>query len=215
MRATYRICGLLILGALLVGMPLAAQQFESVPQASQAATAEGPSATTGRIGVINLQLAMTRTQEGQKALQDLEARFAPRQQELQRLQEEVRAGDERLRTQERTLSDEARLELMRDLEQKRKQLTRMQQDLQDEAQDAQADYVNDIGGKMQQVLNRYARENNLSVIFNVGAPGGTVLQWSPAVDITQSIIQLYDQTYPVQASGSSPPAAQRQQPPQP
>lgn len=216
MRATFRVCGLLILGALLVALPLAAQQFESVPQANQAgqtATAAGPNAG-GRIGVINLQMAMTRTQEGQKALQELEAKFTPRQQELQKLQDDIRAGDEKLRTQERTLSDDARMELMRDLEQKRKQLTRMQQDLQDEAQDAQADYINDIGGKMQQVLNRYARENNLSIIFNVASQGGTVLQWSPTVDITQAVILLYDQTYPVQSTGT-PPAAQSNQPPKP
>jgi outer membrane protein len=213
MRATFRVCGLLMLGGLLATFPLAAQQFESVPQAGQTAAAPAPSGGV-QIGVINLQMAMTRTAEGQKALGELEARFTPRQQELQKLQDDIRAGDEKLRTQERTLSDDARMELMRDLEQKRKQLNRMQQDLQDEAQNAQTDYINEIGGKMQQVLNRYARENNLSIILNVGAQGGTVLQWSPTVDITQAVIQLYDQTYPVQSAGT-PPAAQSKQPPKP
>jgi outer membrane protein len=191
---------------LLVVAALAAQQFESVPQAQSTPTT--PSATPGagsQIGIINFQLAMTRTQEGQKALQELEARFSPQQQELQKLQEEIRALEEQLRSQERTLSDEARRELLREAEQKQKRGTRLQQDLQDEMQNAQADYINDIGGKMQQVLNRYGRENNLSVIFNVSAQGSSILQWSPGVDITEEVIQMYDQTYPVQTSSTGQP----------
>lgn len=208
-RRFFGVLSLILLGALTV----AAQQFESVPQANQAgqaATAPAASVTGGGLGVINFQLALTRTQEGQKALQELEAKFTPRQQELQKLQDDIRGLEEKGRTQERTLSDDARVELARELDQKRKQLTRMQQDLQDEAQDAQTDYINNLGTKMQQVLNRYAREHNLSVIFNVAAPGGTILQWSPAVDITEDVIRLYDQTHPVQsaAGGQKPPAAQ-------
>lgn len=208
-RRFYGVLSLILLGALT----LTAQQFESVPQASQAApqaAATPAAAGAGRIGVINFQLALTRTQEGQKALQELEAKFTPRQQELQKLQDDIRGLEEQGRTQERTLSDDARVELARQLDQKRKQLTRMQQDLQDEVQDAQSDYINTLGTKMQQVLNRYARENNLAVIFNVAAPGGTILQWSPAVDITEQVIGLYDQTHPVQsaAGGQKPPAAQ-------
>jgi len=183
----------------LAGVPLLAQQFESVPQ-GQAMPAAPPAGVTGKIGVINFQLAMTRTQEGQKALQDLEDQFGPKQQELQKLQDDIRALEERLRSQERTLSDDARREILREAEQKQKRGTRLQQDLQDEMQNAQADYINTIGGKMQQVLSRYGRENSLSVIFNISAQSGTILQWSPSVDITEAVIQLYDQTFPVQTA---------------
>jgi outer membrane protein len=84
---------------------------------------------------------MTRTQEGQKALQELEARFSPQQQELQALQEEIRALEEQLRMQQQALSDDARREILREAEQKQKRGTRLQQDLQDEMQNAQADYI--------------------------------------------------------------------------
>jgi hypothetical protein len=40
------------------------------------------------------------------------------------------------------------------------------------------------------------------VIFNVSAQGSSILQWSPAVDITDEVIQMYDQTYPVQTSST-------------
>lgn len=207
---TFRVLISVLAATLLAVAPLAAQQFESVPQAQSTPSTPAPTAGAGsQIGIINFQLAMTRTQEGQKALQELEARFSPQQQALQQLQEEIRALEEQLRSQARTLSDDARRELLREGEQKQKRFTRLQQDLQDEMQNAQADYINDIGGKMQQVLNRYGRENSLSVIFNVSAQGSNIMQWNPAVDITDEVIQLYDQTYPVQTSstGQSAPTA--------
>lgn len=52
--------------------PLAAQQFENVPQ-SQPATQQ-PAAGGGiRIGVLNIRAALVSTQEGRKAFEDLQA----------------------------------------------------------------------------------------------------------------------------------------------
>jgi len=201
---TLRVLGLLVAATLWLSSPLAAQKFENVPEAQPTPTQATGVPAGIKIGVINIQAAMARTQEGQKAGQELEARFSPRQAELQKIQEEVQALEEKLRTQERTLSDEARLQTMRDLDQKRKDGTRKQQDLQDDLQDAQATYVQQIGGKMQQVIDRYARENGLNVILNV-TPGGPVIYATAAVDITEAIIRLYDQTHPVETAGGTKP----------
>ncbi len=193
---------------LVAGLPLWAQQFENVPQAQQAAAPAGAI----KIGVINVQAAMQRTAEGKKAAEELEARFGPRQQELQKLQEDMRALQDRLRSQERTLSDDARAQIVRDLEIKQKQGTRLQEDLQEDVQDAQSEAINRIGSKMQQVIDRYAREKALNVIFNV-SPGGPIIYATAAVDITEDIVKLYDQTYPVQAatgSGGAPSARNQQ-----
>lgn len=209
---TFRWMSWALASTLLLGVPVLGQQFENVPEAKPAAPAAAGSQIT--IGVINAQLAMARTQEGRKAAEDLEAQFSPRQAELQKLQEEVRALEEQLRTQERTLSDDARMQLLRELEQKRKQGTRKQQDLQEDMQDAQTDYISRIGARMQQIIDRYARENNLNVIFNIG-PGGPVIYATAAVDITDEIIALYDQTHPVEAtSGTESEPSARSNPPQ-
>ena len=111
------------------------------------------------------------------------------------------------------------MQAMRDVEQKRKQGTRLQQDLQEEAEDAQNALISQVGQKMQQVINRYARENDLSLILNAvyWFQGGPFVYATAAVDITEAIIQLYDQTYPVEtAAGSKPsPSPRTNQPPQP
>lgn len=198
--------------ALLLAVPLGAQQFEQVPAAKPAQQTAAPTDGT-KVGVINVQIAMAQTQEGKKASEELQARFAPKQAQVQTLQDEIRDLRNKLDTQGRTLSDEARAQLFRDAEQKQKQLTRAQQDLQDDAEAAQGEYINAIGQKMQRIIDRYARENSLSLILNA-SPGSPIVYIAPTVDITQDIIQLYDQTYPVQAAGqAAPPAARSNRPP--
>lgn len=188
--------------------PVAAQQFESVPEAQpEAQEQQGLAAEAFRVGVLNVQAAMVNTQEGQKAAEDLQNRFNPRRAELEKLQREVRDLESQLRTQERTLSDEARMNLLRDLERKRKQASRLEEDLRDEVEDARADYINRIGEKMQRVIDQYARENELDVVLNA-FQGGPIIWRTPTVDITQDIIQLYDQTYPVEATtGANQPSS--------
>jgi outer membrane protein len=201
--------------ALSLAGPLAAQQFENVPQAQPAAPQQ-PAASGLRVGVINFQFAMASTQEGRKALEDLQARFSPRQSELQKLADEIRDLENQLRAQERTLSQDAQAQLVRQAEVKRKAYTRAQQDLQDDAEAARNDYIATLSQKMEQVVNRYAQEKQLNLILNYGDGSNTVIFATPTVDITQDVIKLYDQTFPVQ-SGSGPgataPAARGQTPP--
>ncbi|MGH9805215.1 MAG: OmpH family outer membrane protein [Candidatus Acidiferrales bacterium] len=214
MRTVGRL-GVLLGLALALVVGVSAQTFESVPQAKPTATAAPATGAAVKIGIINVQVAMVRTQEGRKASEELQARFSPRQAELQKLQDEIRGLDDQLRTQERTLSDEARGQILRDIETKRKQGTRLQQDLQEDYEDAQSNIINQLGEKMQRVIDRYARENSLNLIFNV-APGGPIIFATPTVDITDDIIKLFDQTYPVQAAQQKPvPAPKPNQPRQP
>lgn len=199
--------------ALWLAGPATAQQFENVPENKQAAPQQAAAVST-KVGVINLQLALASTQEGRKAVEDLRAQFAPRESELQKLADEIRDLEGQLRTQERTLSEEARAGLVRQAEQKRKVYQRQQQDLQDDVEVARNEHINRIGQKMEQVVTRYAQENGLSVLLNVG-DGGPVIFAVPGVDITEPIVKLYDQTHPVQAAAKTDSGAPATKPAQP
>lgn len=206
-----------VVTALCLAGPMAAQQFENVPQAQPAT--QQPAASGSRLGVINFQFAMASTQEGKKAIEDLQARFSPRQSELQKLGEEIRELESQLSTQQRTLSQDAQAQLVRQAEVKRKALTRAQQDLQDDVEAARNEYIAAISGKMGQIVDRYAQEKGLNLVLNYGDGTNTVIFATPTVDITQDVVKLYDQTHPVKAGASgtgapaSPPAARANQPP--
>lgn len=208
---TGRMVSLAVAAVLLAAGSASAQQFENVPQAQPAVPA--PAAGGVKIGIISIQVAMTRTQEGRKAGEELRGQFATRQADLEKMQEEIRDLENQLRTQQRTLSEDAQLQLGRQVDQKRKLLTRMSQDLQEDAEAAENGLIARLSPKMRQVLDRYARENSLSLILNA-YEGGPVVWAVPTVDITEAVVKLYDQTFPVAAAVAPVPAGQPKPPAQ-
>jgi outer membrane protein len=210
MRAT-RVAVLILLGALLLTLPSgAAQRFENVPEAKpadQTAPAAGM-----KLGVINFQAAIFNTQEGKKALDDLRAQFAPRQAELEKVQRELNDLQNQLRTQGNTLSEEARVQLVRQGEQKRKLATRLEQDYRDDAQDAQEELVNRLGTKLKRVIDLYGADKGFHLILDY-SQSNAVAFFAPATDVTEDVVRLYDQAYPVQAAQPPAQPAPRPAPP--
>jgi Outer membrane protein (OmpH-like) len=82
---------------------------------------------------------------------------------------------------------------------------------------AQSDIIDNIGRKMLDVLDRHARENGYTAVFDTSAQGSPVVYGSSQIDITQEIIRLYDQAYPAKPgtavpSSAAPPAGQPKTP---
>ncbi len=65
------------------------------------------------------------------------------------------------------------------------------------------------------VLDRYARENGYVAILDTSAQNTPILFASTNIDVTQDIVRLYDQAYPVKggAAVSTTPAAKPAQKP--
>jgi outer membrane protein len=94
-----------------------------------------------------------------------------------------------------------------------RKLQRDNDDLNEELNAAQGEIVDGIGRKMLDVLDRYARENGYAVVLDTSAQGTPVVYGSTQIDITQEIVRLYDQAYPIKAA--SAPAAAPPKPPAP
>jgi outer membrane protein len=168
----------------------------------------------GKIGVINLQQAIADTQEGKKAFTDIQKKYQPRQQDLQRQQQEIQALQEQLQKQAATLSDEERLRLSRELEEKQKLFKRAQEDATAEYQADNQDALRRLGRKMVQIINDYAQKNGYSLILEEAQVQPYFL--TPDVDLTEIIAKRYDAANPVEGaatSGAAPaPAAGTAQP---
>ena len=67
---------------------------------------------------------------------------------------------------------------------------------------AQGEVVDRIGRKIVDVLDRYSRENGYSVVLDSSAQNTPILYASNQIDMTQDIIRLYDQAYPVKAAAA-------------
>ena len=183
----------------------AACLFGSASVWAQGTAAPG-SATTGKIGVLSVRQAIASTSEGKQAGAELQSQFAARQNELENLNKQINELRQRLDAAGPKLNDEEKARLTRDGETKARQLQRKQDEYQEDVNAAQAEVFDRIGRKMVDVLDRYARENGYVVILDSSAQNTPIMFASTNVDVTQDIIRLYDQAYPVKGGtpGATP-----------
>jgi outer membrane protein len=87
-------------------------------------------------------------------------------------------------------------------------LTRKQEDYQEDVNAKQQEVIDGIGRKMMDVLDRYARENAYTAIFDSSAQGAPIYV-SNGVDVTPEIVKLYDQAYPAKAAATAAKPAAR------
>lgn len=161
-------------------------------------------ATAGKIGVINVRQAIVSTAEGKQASAELQAQFAARQTELENLNKQISDLRQRLSAGAQTLSPEEQARLTRQGELLARQLQRKQDEYQEDVNASQGEVVDRIGRKMVDVLDRYARENGYVAVFDSSAQSTPIIYASSQIDLTQEIIKLYDQAYPVKAGATTP-----------
>lgn len=171
---------------------------------AQAQSAPATAATPGnKVGVLSVRQAIVTTAEGKQASAELQSQFSARQSELENLNKQVNDLRQRLQTGGDKLSQDEQGRLQRQGEALAKQLQRKQEDYQEDVNAAQQEVIDRIGRKMMDVLDRFARENGYVAVFDTSAQGSNIIYASNQVDVTQEIIRLYDQAYPVKA-GAAP-----------
>jgi outer membrane protein len=174
---------------------LAAAALVALPTASFA---------QGKVAVIRIQEAIARCNDGQAAAKTLRDRFAPKQQELEKQQRDINDLQNQLKTQDKTLSDDARSRLLRSIDDKTRSLTRENEDAQAEAQQAEQDAINEIGRKMINIINDHAKSQGYSLVLDVSSPQTPVLFADQALDITEKIVEMYNSS--AATSGSAAPS---------
>jgi outer membrane protein len=180
--------------------PAAPAQTTPAPQpTAPAATSAPPSATStasgaNKVATIHIQQAIANCAEGKKATDDLQKRFAPKKDELERKQKEITDLQQKLQQGEKVLSEEQRNQLMRDIDRKTKDFQRDNDDATADYQQAVDGLFNAIGNKMLQVIAVYAQKNGFDLVLNSAQPG-QVLWQTQRVDITDEIVGAYNMTF--------------------
>lgn len=170
------------------------------PAISRAQTSAGGAS---KIGLLNIQQAIAQTAEGKKALADLDAKYAPKRDELQKLNQDVLSLEDQLQRQATTLSDDERLRLTREHDEKKKIFDRTQQDARDDFQADNQEIGRRIGQKMVPIINQYAQQNGYAIVLDPAAAQVPVYFVAKGVDIVDDIVRLYDAANPVTASAAT------------
>jgi outer membrane protein len=179
---------------------------------SQETPAAGASAA-GKVGVIDVRAAIVSTAEGKQASAELQSQFAARQTELENMNKQVNDLRQRLAVGGEKLSQEEQARLTQQGQRLAQQLERKQNEYQEDVNAAQAEVIDRIGRKLVDVLDRYARERGYAVVLDSSAQNSPLLYKSNQIDVTQDIIRLFDQAYPVKAAATAP--AQQKPAPKP
>jgi outer membrane protein len=158
-------------------------------------------AQQGKFAVINIQGAIINTKDGQKAAAELQQKTAPKKKELEQKQNEINGLQDQLNKGSNTLSDSAKNDLYKNIEFKKKGLQREVEDAQADLEADQQKLLSQLGQKILAVIEKYSRDNGITMVLDVSNPQTSVLYASPSVDITKEIIDLYDKST---ASGGAP-----------
>jgi outer membrane protein len=173
-----------------------------------------PAQNGNKVAVINVQSALVSTKEGQKAAGEIQARFNPKKGELEKRQTEIGQLQDQLNRGRNTLSDDARQNLVREIDQKTKSLNRDTEDAQAELNQDEQKIMGELLGRLMQVVNKYAKDNGYVLVLDVSSQQTPVMYASNTIEITKEIVELYDKNTAPASPGAAaapgvtkPPAA--------
>lgn len=175
-----------------------------------AQSAPAPTAgSAGKVAIINLRGAIGATAEGKQASAELQSQFAPRSAEIDNLTKQINDVQQKLQASQGKLSQDEEARLTTEGQRLTQRLDRRRNDFQEDAQAAQQDVLEKIGRKMVDVIDHYARDNGFSVVLDVSGQNSPILYAADQINVTQEIVRLYDQAYPVKGAAASAPAASK------
>lgn len=143
-----------------------------------------------KIGVVNSQDVLEKSIEGKRVLNQLAEQDKKNQDQLAKLDEEIRKLETRLNTQRMTLSDEALMQLNSDLTRKRTERTRLSEDMARDMQELQFRLYTRLQNELIPIIEQIGREKGFDIIFDLRNSGAVYV--NPVIDITEEVIKRYD-----------------------
>jgi len=165
-----------------------------------------------KVGIINIQKAIMSTKDGQKAIAELEAKAGPKKKDLEAKQQAILQKQEQLNKASNVGGDDAKQKLIRDIDAMKKSFSREVDDAQADFDQENAKVMNELGNRVMQVLDKYAKDNGYAIVMDVSNPQTSpVLFAANGIDVTDDIVSLYDKNAPstIPTSAAPKPTAPR------
>ena len=156
-----------------------------------------------KIGFVNSQQVLYGTDEGKKGLAVLEQYMAEQREAFEVRNSELTKLQQDYTTQQRTMNPDALASAERTIQEKELELRRFSEDAQADFNARQNEVLQGISGKIQVIIQEYAQQNSFDAIF---ARDQNQIYVSPLLDVTEAIIQVYNQRHPGEPVASAPPA---------
>jgi len=155
-----------------------------------------------RLAVVDVQRAASESEEGRATVERLRVLFQSRQTQLDQRQQSLVRMREEIQRQQRTLGREA---LQQRMETYQRQFMELQQnylEYQQELAQQEAEATKQIIQDLRGVIRQIGQQEGYTTIFD---QAGVV--WAPQhLDLTDRVVQMYNQQHPVRSDAGARPA---------
>jgi outer membrane protein len=196
----------LITAAGMAQTPAAPAPTAPAPQPAAEAPVT-PQAIPAKIALVAFEQAVFATNEGQKAVQDIQTKYKPKKDQIENLSHEVDTLKKQLQSAPATLTDADRAAKMKEIDAKEKRLNH-------DAEDATTAYNTDlqeaygkIAAKVSVALKKYVSDNGYTLLLDVSSQQSNVMWANQSTDVTQAVVTAYNTSSGVAAPAPAAPAA--------
>ncbi|QHS52327.1 OmpH family outer membrane protein [Edaphobacter sp. 12200R-103] len=209
---------LVLVAAITVGLSTSAAMAQT-PAPAQAAPAPAtqnhpkpapPQAVPAKIALIAFEQAVFATNEGQRAVQDVQKRYEPKKAQIDSLGKEVDSLKKQLQAAPATLSDAERATRLKNIDTKEKELNREAEDANNAYQADLQDAYGKVARKVSAAVQNYVSQNGYTLLLDVSNQQNSNVMWAsqnPNIDITQAVVDAYNTSSGVAAPVPSAPSA--------
>ncbi len=177
--------------------------LSALAQTPAPATTAGPS----KVAVIAFQAVVAQTNEFQRNYADLQKKYEPRRQQLDKLNTEVETLTKQLEAQAATLSPADQTSKSNALDLKKKQLQRDGEDAQAEFQNDMQDMFKAVASKIYDVMSDYVQKQGYTMVLDASQEQSPVLFAADTVNINKAVLDAYNLKSGVPAPAAQPAGA--------
>jgi outer membrane protein len=152
-------------------------------------------ASAGKIGFLDVEKAVSTTQQGQVQVKALDDWAKPRQEQLEQLRTRAVELTNQLAAQRNVASPEAVAQLEKDVIQARRAFEDGGRAFNRDLDAKQNELLGDVALKIGEVASEYGKANDFDAIFTLQAQ--PLIYIADAANVTDTVIRLFDERYPV------------------
>ena len=145
-----------------------------------------------KVGIVDLQLAVSSTKAGKKAKGQLEKITKKKQAELDKRVEEIKKMEAEMQKQLPLMSEKGKKDMMARYRKKMMELQQMYMDNQTNLAQKKQQLLKPILQKMSKIVQDIALSEGYTLILDKGE--GSVIYFEPSTDLTSRVIKKYNET---------------------
>jgi outer membrane protein len=143
-----------------------------------------------KVGIINMQRAVLGTEDIKKASTDMQTKFKPRQDQLDKLQKDM--ADIQAKLQSQQVPATAQVDLTAEGQRKQREAQRISEDLQADVERERTEILQRASQRMAEVVKKLAEDKGFDVIVDTT----TTVFYKPALEVTEEAMAAYNKAYP-------------------